>query len=264
MDNIRNLVKDELNEVESCISNLMQTNSYEDLNHFVQNKSKCIRSVITLLYLKANHVKISNDIITLLAAIELTHNASLLHDDVVDDGMERRGEKTIYAKYGSKTSVLYGDYLLSLAMRNVLKLNNIQILDMFISTAAKMSSAELNQLSNRGNLISLNEYLKIIEGKTASLFELSLNVSALLTNLDVMIAGEFGKVFGIIFQINNDLNSKSAANDMKNGVNTAINILGIEKTLALKDNYKKELSKILLNIPESNYKNGIEDIVELL
>ena len=264
MNNIKNIVKNELKEVVACISKFMCNNSYPDLNYFVQNKSKYIRSIIAILYLKANNVTINTDIIKLLASAELIHNASLLHDDVIDEGLERRGEKTIYAKYGSKTSVLYGDYLLSIAMKTVLGLNNLSILNMFIDTAEKMSEAEIIQLSNRNNSISVDEYLNIIKGKTASIFELILKVSALLSKLDEKIAGEFGMIFGIIFQINNDLNTKSAENDRKNGVCTAVNIIGIEKTLALKDNYKEELSKLLLNIPTNMYKKGIEDLVELL
>lgn len=266
MDNIRALVENELNIIENYLYDCIKSDKYifSDLNSFVLNKSKRIRSLLCLLYLKAHNVKITEDITFLTVSGELIHNASLLHDDVIDSADYRRGSETISHKYDSKIAVLSGDYLLSLAVEQLMKLHNVDILDNFIYATKKMSFAEIMQYSNRSFDVSINNYLEIIEGKTASLFSAILKCSAILSGIDINIADSFGKYFGIAFQINNDMLPDSATNDKVNGVKTALDILGIEKTLALKDNYKEEMRNCIVDIPDNVYKEGIEDLIELL
>ena len=266
MDNIRVLVSEELSIIDNRLSAQIECNNniYKSLNDFISCGSKRIRSLITLLYLKANNAVVNDEVITLLTAVELIHNASLLHDDVVDNSHERRGTQTLYDKYDSKISVLSGDYVLSVAVENLLNLQNFNILHLLLKTTKQMSNAEINQYLARNNDMTEEQYLEIIRGKTASLFSACLNSSALLTNLDSVTANDFGTKFGIIFQINNDLEELSAKNDIANGVKTIVNTLGIEKTLALKDNYKEELRDILKYFPANKYRQGIEDLIKLL
>lgn len=266
MDKIRALVIEELNELDNIIFNSFNSNNIilEDLRKFLIGKSKRVRSVLSILYLKANGIDISDKIYDLLTAGELIHNASLLHDDVIDNSEYRRENETLYKKYGSKMSVLSGDYLLSLAVKYLINLNNKDILNEFINVTQKMSSAEVKQFLNRNKDISLDDYLEIIEGKTASLFSAIIKCSAILAGLDKSFAENLGKIFGIIFQINNDLKPESVKNDNLNGVRTAKDILGIEKTLALKDNYKEEMRKLIKYLPNNNYLCGLEDLINLL
>ena len=266
MDAIRALVSDELNylEKEFCEFASNNTSVFKDLECFLQGKSKRIRSLLCLLYLKTNNVDISKEILDLLFACELIHNASLLHDDVVDDSVLRRGTQTLYDKYGAKLSVISGDYILSVAVDKLMGLNNNGVLTLLFGAVKSMSEAEICQYFLRNSEISYEKYLNIIKGKTSSLFSSCLSSAALLSGLDSDIAKAFGDKFGILFQINNDLESDSAANDKKNGVKTAVDILGIEKTLALKDNYKEELKKILVKFPDNRYKDGIEGLIKLL
>lgn len=266
MDKIRALVLDELNLIEDNFYNLTKYNNviFKDLSDFVNGKSKRIRSLICLLYLKANNIAIKKEITDLLFCVELIHNASLLHDDVIDDAHLRRGAETLFDRYGAKISVISGDYLLAIAVEKLLGISNQQVLDSFLKAVKKMTEAEITQFFLRNSNIKLEKYLDVICGKTSSLFSACIKSAAILSDICSDNAEHFGKTFGILFQINNDLDSVSAENDKKNGVKTAVDILGIEKTLALKDNYKEELSKILVNIPDNKYKQGIEDLIKIL
>ena len=127
-----------------------------------------------------------------------------------------------------------------------------------------MSEAEIIQFAGRKCDIDIEKYLTVVRGKTASLFRACLKSSAIISGLDTDMSENFAENFGILFQINNDLSPESVENDNQNFTKTAVNIIGIEKTLDLKDNYKEELSKILVNIPENKYKAGIEDLIKLL
>lgn len=266
MDKIRALVSDELNIIEQRFCNLIKIKNdvFKDLNNFLLGKSKRIRSLISILYLKAFGKKITNDVSDILFVTELIHNASLLHDDVIDNSPLRRGERNLYDKYGSKVSVLSGDYVLSVAVEQLLAVANSKITDLFLVATKNMSEAEIIQLAGRNRDIDIEQYLRIICGKTASLFKACLTSCAMLSRLEVDTAANFAENFGILFQINNDLSPESVENDNQNFIKTAAGIIGIEKTLDLKDNYKEELSKILIDIPENKYKSGIEDLIRLL
>ena len=266
MDKFRALVSEELSIIDDDLDSIIEQDDciFSDLRSFLSGNSKRIRSVICLLYLKSQGINVTKKITDLLVAVELIHNASLLHDDFVDSSDLRRGVPTLFKKYGSKLSVLSGDYILSLAVKRLIMLENNGILNLFSDTVKKMSEAEITQYFSRNNEISFEKYLKIISGKTSALFSSCIKSAAVLSGIDSERAFRFGENFGILFQINNDFDSISAENDRFNGVKTAVNIIGIEKTLALKDNYKEELWQILAEIPNNAYKKGIEDLIELL
>jgi len=263
MERIRALLSKELEELEKNINSILGNNNelFCEINDFVFGKSKRIRSVLTLLYLKNHDISISKDTILLLSAGELIHNASLMHDDVIDNSDIRRGNKTLFKKYGSKISILAGDYLVSKAIKELISYDDV-ILNIFLNAVSQMSEAEIYQFSKRDKNITVDEYIKIAEGKTASLFEAILESSAILHNLSREKAKTFGKIFGILFQINNDLQDDSIKNDNQNGVKTLLNILGIEKTQILKDNYKEEMRNLLADFKENKYKTAIEDLVK--
>ena len=260
------IIEEDLQKIEKNISGLLisENQIMKDLDSFIKEKSKRIRSIFSILYLKLNNALITDDIIKLLSAGELIHNASLLHDDVIDDADLRRGSVTLSNKYNSKIAILSGDYLLSFAVEYLSQLNNINILNIFVNTTKLMSEAEITQYLLRDKEVSLDKYLKIIYGKTASLFEGVLKSSAILSGIDYNRAAEFGKNFGLLFQINNDLNADSFENDKKNGVKTVTDILGIEKTNALKDNYKEKMRAYIKEYSENQYKRGLEDLISLL
>jgi geranylgeranyl pyrophosphate synthase len=266
MESLRFLAEDNIGKIEKKLAGLFlyKNDIFNDLEHFLLKKSKRIRSVVSILYLGLNEADINDDIITLLSAVELIHNASLLHDDVIDGAQIRRGDITVSEKYNSKIAVLSGDYLLSFAINLLNSLNNDYIFMTLSDVTKRMCEAEVKQYLLRNNTETIDEYIDIIYGKTASLFEGVLKCTANLSNIDVEIAGTFGKLFGLLFQINNDLSTLSAENDKINGVKTAIDILGVEKTNNLKDNYKEDLRAILEDFSDNKYKQGLKDLINLL
>ncbi len=235
-----------------------------EIKDFLCLGSKKIRSILTLLYLKANNVVITNDIINLLTAGEIIHNASLLHDDVLDNANLRRGNETIQKKFSPHISILSGDLLLSYATEKLVSLNNNEILSIFIDCTKKMSNAEIEQFLLRGKLPTEEEYINITEGKTASLFEAIMQSSAILSGLDVQKSKDFGKLFGTVFQIRNDLEQKSKENDVQNGVKTAISVLGVEKTINLIDNYKEKMREKINCFPNIEYSEALRDLADKL
>ena len=104
----------------------------EALNKFVSKGSKLIRSSLAILYFKAQNFEISEKVYNILSAGEIIHNASLLHDDVIDNANLRRGEKTLSKQFSPHVSILAGDYLLSYAIEKLLLLKDFKILDIFI------------------------------------------------------------------------------------------------------------------------------------
>ena len=230
-----------------------------DLKEFILKSSKRIRSKVAILYFKSAGFEINNSILKILAAGEIIHNASLLHDDVIDNAEMRRGKTTISKKYSSKISILAGDYLTSLAIEKLLNLKNFEILNIFKDCIQKMTKAEIKQYFLRGKVPAKSEYIEICEGKTAALFEAIFESCAIILNAPVNNAVNFAKNFGIVFQIKNDLEEHSAANDKSNEIYTAKDILGIENTYILLDNYKEEMRKILIKHPQNSHKQEVEE-----
>jgi geranylgeranyl pyrophosphate synthase len=144
MDNIRALVNNDINTIENNIYNLINSNNdiIKDIQKFINGPSKRVRSIICLLYLKANNLNINKPIIKILSAGELIHNASLLHDDVIDNSDIRRGEIAFHKKYDTKTSILSGDYLLSIAVKELLELKRDDIIQIFLKMSTIMLTTQ--------------------------------------------------------------------------------------------------------------------------
>lgn len=259
------IIEKELNnvkkELEKSFASPIPNNVLKD---FVLSGSKYIRSILSILYLKSQKYEITEDIYKILCAGELIHNSSLLHDDVIDNAETRRGRTVIAKEFSSKISILAGDYLLSITMEKLLELGPVELLKKFQACAKKMIKSEIEQFFLRGEKTTLDEYIEICKGKTASLFSVILESCAFFAGAETAKAKQFGEIFGLCFQINNDLNKDSANLDYKNGIYTAKDILGIEKTTYLLDNYKEEMSKLIKDIPENIYKEKLEDLIKSL
>ena len=263
MKNIALLAKDELELIDKSLNNLFEKNNevFNELGTFLNSPQKRIRSLVTILYLKSFSKEIN---LNLLLACELIHNASLLHDDVLDNADLRRGITTICKKFNPNISILSGDYLLSLATENLIKIQNWDIITRFQNCVKNMSEAEILQYSLRGKIPTEQEYLKIIKGKTAELFTATLEGSAILSNLDKNKAKKFAENFGILFQLKNDLEKNSAKADKKNKIYTLKDILGIAKTQALMDNYLEEIRSEIGDLPQNIYSRGVERLLGLI
>ena len=257
------IIRDELESVKKqMLANLQEPFSDNSLTDFLSGKSKMIRSILAILYLKAANIEINDNIYKLLAAGELIHNASLLHDDVIDEAETRRGERAFYKKFNPKISILAGDFLVSRAVDKLININNIEIIRDFELCIKNMAEAEIKQYSLRGSIPSREDYLEICEGKTARLFSTIMKCSAMIAGVETSEAEKFGKIFGIVFQIKDDLSENSANIDAKNGIKTAKDIFGIENTLTLLDNYKSNLKEILNAISDNEYKRALGELID--
>ena len=169
---------------------------------------KRLRALLTLGSAKmCGYSKGTRDI-NLAACVELIHAATLMHDDVIDNGSLRRGKKTLNKIWNNQSSVLIGDYLLSRCFEMMVEDGNIEVLKLLSSTSSKIAQGEILQLQHQGEIDMLEEtYLKIISAKTAELFAAATKVGAILSNArnKKKEALEFyGRNLGLTFQIADD------------------------------------------------------------
>lgn len=267
------VIEKNLNEIKKRIISFK--NSDIDLESIIKNflskESKMIRSKISCLFFEGDIVEEQYKI---MAATELIHNASLIHDDTIDDSLIRRGETTINNTYGSKFAVIAGDYLMSLAVKQLLELNNNDILQIFMNAISKMCIGESEQYFSKNKIPELNDYIKKSRYKTAELFNVCLTSMSLYSNKN---PEDLGLNFGIAFQIKNDLDDYrkgiNLSQDIKDGIYTAPVILlnsveysetAIEKTLDLIDNYCRRAKFIINKMDNNKYKRCLTEIIDNL
>lgn len=173
--------------------------------------------------------------------LELLHTASLVHDDVVDESDQRRGQPSVHAVYGNKVAVLVGDYLLSTALLNVSLTRNHTIVDYLSELGRTLSRGEILQLTaTQQDEISETVYYDVIRQKTAALFEACCAIGALSAGAhpeEVEQARQFGSDLGLMFQIKDDIFDyytdnigKPTGNDMAEGKLTLPAIYAINST----------------------------------
>ena len=177
-------------------------------DYHIETGGKRLRALLTLGSAKlCGYSKGSRDI-NLAACVELIHSATLMHDDVIDEGTVRRGKETLNKVWDNHSSVLVGDYLLSRCFEMMVDDGNIEVLKLLSSTSSKIAQGEVLQLQHRGEVDMLEEtYLRIISAKTAELFAAATKVGAILSDMTTKEkeALEFyGRNLGLTFQIADD------------------------------------------------------------
>ena len=178
------------------------------LDHIRQRAGKRMRPILILLMAK-NFGRITDATQHAAVGLELLHTASLVHDDVVDESGERRGQASVNQVFDNKVAVLVGDYILSTALLQVSYTHSEVIVRCLAELGRTLSNGEILQLSNIQNQdISEDIYYQVIKQKTAALFEACAAlgaVSAGATESEVESARRFGRNLGIIFQIRDDI-----------------------------------------------------------
>ena len=178
------------------------------MQYIVKRKGKQMRPMFVLLSAKL-HGEITPSSYRAASLVELLHTATLVHDDVVDDALERRGMFSINALWKNKIAVLVGDYLLSKGLLLSLENKDFEILTILSNAVKKMSEGELLQMEKARNLnFDESVYYEIINGKTASLLSSSCGAGAASVTKDESIIQkmrEFGEMVGMAFQIKDDL-----------------------------------------------------------
>ena len=231
LSKIRRPIESEMNDF---IELFNMSLSHEDglleqvLSHIRQRGGKRMRPMLLMLSAK-NYGKVSDVTQNAALGLELLHTASLVHDDVVDESGERRGQASVNASFNNKVAVLVGDFILSTALLRVAISENILIVKHLSELGRKLSNGELLQLSNISNTeISEDVYYQVIDKKTAVLFESCSALGAISVGASedaIEKAKRFGHNIGMIFQIRDDIFDyfdskeigKPTGNDMAEG-----------------------------------------------
>ena len=208
---LSNLLKSSLKRVEREISkNIKDEEKLITLTagHLIKAKGKKIRPLLTLLVSKMLNYKGNADV-TLAVCIEFIHNATLLHDDVIDTGKIRRGKLSANQIWGNKVSVLVGDYLLSRAFKLMVKNKSLKLLEILSQTSLILARGQIQDVGNNQNVnLTEKKYLSIIDAKTAELFRISCFLPTIITDQNKKtqkIFNDFGFNFGMAFQLSDDV-----------------------------------------------------------
>jgi Geranylgeranyl pyrophosphate synthase len=235
----------------------------EYTKHLAASRGKNIRALSLITCAENNEGLIHCNAVRLAASVEILHLATLVHDDVIDDADIRRGEPTLQKKYGKKTAVICGDYLLSLALKLAGNSSNKEdYLDLKVPDyMSRICLGELRQHINNGNLdLTEMQYMKIIAGKTAALFEASYYAGAVISKCDDRTLKNFmrlGEYTGMILQLTDDcmdyettmdIAKKPVQSDFEQGVVT----LPLIYTLKNVSGFKGELKQNKLSTKQIN------------
>ena len=241
LDTFINLFNDSLSHADGLLGQVLE--------HIRKRAGKRMRPMLILLMAK-NFGEVTEVTQRATVGLELLHTASLVHDDVVDESGERRGQASVNASYNNKVAVLVGDYILSTALLNVSLTGDQAIINYLAQLGRTLSNGEILQLTNiRNQEISEEVYYQVIRQKTAALFEACAGMGAMSTGAgreDIEAARKFGQNLGIIFQIRDDIFDyydseaigKPTGNDMAEGKLTlpvihALHTTGDEEMRAL-------------------------------
>ena len=241
-------------------------------NYHIETGGKRLRALLTLGSAKlCGYSKGSRDV-NLAACVELIHSATLMHDDVIDNGSIRRGRKTLNKVWDNHSSVLVGDYLLSRCFEMMVDDGNIEVLKLLSSTSSKIAQGEVLQLQHNKEIDILEEtYLNIISSKTASLFAAATKVGAIIAEKDLKYKNAlefYGKNLGLTFQIADDtldynselkLFGKNIGNDFYEGKVTLPIILLYQKV----DKFEKKKLKSFFE-KDIREKQDLEHVLVLI
>ena len=245
-------------EVEATINNIKYPSGnldtlYEPIKYSLSAGGKRLRPVLTLMGADAFGGTIEKALIPAIG-IEIFHNFTLLHDDVMDKSEKRRGRLTVHKKYDENTAILSGDTMLTLATEFIAKVEDrilSDVLQTFNDMAIKVYEGQrLDMDFEHKSSISINDYMKMIEFKTGALLGASVMIGALIggsTKKDAQLMYDFGRYIGIAFQIQDDwldtfgdpaTFGKSLGGDINNFKKTFLYVTGISENSSISDALK--------------------------
>lgn len=264
----------DLSQVEIELKNVVRGFSLADncqqvVEHFFNVPGKRLRPALVLLSAKAVNPELSpvspseagratlnSELVYLATAIELIHSASLIHDDIVDNAGNRREQPSMNKKFGNKIAVLAGDMLYTGAFSLLTDRFDKKTIKILSQCVEKMCSGEINGFGRDGHtrpVSSFEEYLKIIEDKTASFMSSCCQCGAMITgqNEEITFAlREYGLNFGISYQLMDDYLDRDSAITFK------IDMLGTAREYAIR------AIKYLELLDNSKYKEGLKNLAE--
>lgn len=197
------------------------------IENYLKTKGKLIRPIIVLLTARL-FGPVTDKVLAAAAAVELLHNASLIHDDIVDQSPTRRGNPTINAVWDNHIAVLVGDFFVSSSMQQAISTGDVRIIDALCHLGKLLSLGELDQIYNaRYHSLTEDSYFRIINYKTASLFVACARMGCYAQNISdnkIEILSRFAELLGLCFQIRDDIFDyftdevgKPTGNDLREG-----------------------------------------------
>lgn len=272
IDNIRKLVKSELEALDNLIKQKIQSQISlinKLTSHIIESGGKRLRPLLVLLTSKACGYQ-NNHNILLAAMIEFFHTATLLHDDVIDESKMRRGKQTANEIWGTKASILVGDYLFTQHMQLMLEVGNLEIMQLIADTSYSIGVGEIKQLGNRHNpCLDIEEYFDVIRAKTSYLFAASSKIGAIISNAPTDTSNalyDYGLYMGNAFQIVDDaldycadveVTGKNIGDDLADGKVTLPLIYTLESANEVERNL------IHTSLIEGNL-NNLKEIIKII
>jgi octaprenyl-diphosphate synthase len=209
-----------INKIDDSLKRELELYSWSEFYlplKYACNGGKRIRPFILILcaeslnngYLGSLNSRVTENIFTVSTAIELLHTQSVIHDDIIDSDNIRRGMPSFHVKYGYNASILTADFILGMILNIGAKINNNQVTKELSNASIKMSEGEMLEIRLvKNHNISQDDYIKVIENKTAALFEASSKIGAILGNgneQQIDALANYGRLLGIAYQIHDDL-----------------------------------------------------------
>lgn len=232
---------------------------YEPCDYIVASNGKRLRPFLVLLAAKAVGSK-SRKVINAAIAVELFHNFTLVHDDIMDNADKRRGRPTLHIKYDVNTAILAGDNLLAIAYQSLMKdckINGLSAIDDFTTGLIEVCEGQsLDKDFEVRKKVSLDEYIVMISKKTAALAEACCSIGAKLgggSKKEINALRRYGKYLGLAFQIQDDLLDimadevelgKKIGGDLLEGKKTFLLLKALENS---KGKDQKLIEKVILN-----------------
>lgn len=212
---------------------------------------------------------ITEDMFLSSCAIELLHTQSVIHDDIIDKENYRRGKPSFHIKYGYNSSILTADFVLGIILNICTKINNAKISAELSKAAIKMSEGEMMEIKLTNDpLLKDDDYIKVVENKTASLFEAASKIGSLLgtgTEEEICAMGSFGHLLGIAYQIHDDIMDWNNEDRLFNILvrNNKQSAEFIERMEKLYISYSSKAKNELKKISDSISKKHLEHLTDL-
>ena len=231
-DEIRDLISSDLERLQKIIKQSLSSNSpllNKIVDKYLETKGKQIRPIIVVLSAKFFGAEVSDGVICGAASVELLHNASLIHDDVIDETKQRRGHDTINNTWDNHIAVLVGDFFVSNALACAIRTNDFRVISTISELGKELSTGEIDQIDvAKHHSIDEQTYFSIINKKTASLFQSCVKVggySVGASDIDIANLSKFVELLGLSFQIKDDIFDyfkddaigKPTGNDLREG-----------------------------------------------
>ncbi|HKZ82594.1 MAG TPA: polyprenyl synthetase family protein [Anaerolineae bacterium] len=204
------LVQEDLQRVEGTLRVLPMIDYEvveEAIGHLLGSGGKRIRPTLTLLTSRLYPADLDK-VVSLAAAVEMLHTATLVHDDLIDSSLMRRGSPTLNAIWTPGTTILVGDYLFARAAGLAAQTDNVRVMQIFARTLMTIVTGELGQMFDDGRPVSREAYERRIYAKTASMFELATEAAGVLIHApedQIGVLRDFGRDLGMAFQIVDDV-----------------------------------------------------------